>query len=101
MRLQLLLDALLLHEAVPVELGLVEAAHLLLLPRDDVHDARDAARPLARPDAAGGAGRGGRVGVRLLLVLEEFLGLLGILIHLLCDSAKKSIVCRVSRGVVC
>ena len=49
MRLQLFFDALLLDEVVPVELGLIEAAHLLLLPRDDVHDARDAARPLARP----------------------------------------------------
>ena len=89
-RLQLFFDSLLLHEVVPVELGLVEAAHLLLLPRDDVHDARDATRPLAHPSAAGGAGRGGCVAVRLLLLLEEFLGFLGILVPLLSDPAKKS-----------
>ena len=87
MRLQLLLDALLLHEAVPVELGLVEAAHLLLLPGDGAHDARDAARTLGGPDAR----RGGRVrvGVGLFLVLEELLGLFGILVHFFCNPGKK------------
>ena len=84
MRLQLLLDALLLHEAVPVELGLVEAPHLLLLPRDDVHDARDSARTLARPDDARRGG--GSVGFGLLLVLEKLFGLFGVLVDFFCDS---------------
>ena len=77
MRLELLLDSLLRDELVPVELGLVEAAHLGLLAGDHVHDGGEAAGTL---DAAGRRRR------RVLLGLEELLGLAGVLVYLLRDS---------------
>lgn len=40
--LKLLLDALLLHEAVPVHLGLVQGPHLRFLAGYDAHDTAEA-----------------------------------------------------------